>query len=128
MFLKREAELLVSAARKTDPAQRFALSMGSRLILAVDITARAGTGTLTPSLVMLINKVGAAVTLWTAGSPIDSSNTTVLYEFSNAGELEAVAGYTEQVQMLLPANMRLNVAHSDGTNAITYSAHIVEIP
>ena len=128
MFLKREVEVLASGARKTDPAQRFALSMGSRLILAIDITARAGTGTLTPSLVMLINKVDAAVTLWTAGAAIDSSNTTVLYEFSNAGELEAVAGYTEQVQMLLPANMRLNVAHSDGTNAITYSAHIVEIP
>lgn len=124
---KQELLLLASAARIATTTFDFRVPQGAGGILVVDVTARAGSTTLTPKLTMLSDDADYAWTfdLWTATAAINSADTTKTYAFYPGAE-DTDADYTEEVNMVLPVKCRLTVTHSD-TDSITYSAHFVAV-
>ena len=123
---KQELLLLASAARIATTTVNFRVPQGAGGILVVDVTARAGSTTLTPKLTMLSEDEDYTWTfdLWT-GTAINSADTTAAYAFYPGAE-DTDADYTEEVNMVLPAKCKLTVTHSD-TDSITYSAHFIAV-
>jgi hypothetical protein len=117
-----ETTLLASAARTATTNSADQVNYNHRgLILFVDVTARAGTTTLTPSL-QVKEPVGSNyITVWTAAAAINSADTTIAYLFYPSGLTDAANLYTEAVDLVLSRTWRLVMTHSDGSS-ITYSA------
>ena len=120
-YSNSEITLLASAARTATTATAAQTNTTGRgLILYVDITARAASTTLTPSLQTKDPVGGEWITIWTAAAALNSSNTTVAYSFYPSPSADAANLYTEAVDLLLPRTWRINVVHSDA-NGVTYS-------
>lgn len=124
---KLEILLLASAARLATNTVDFFVPQGCGGILVIDVTARAGATTLTPKLSGISTNANYAwvIDLWTGGA-INSDDTTAAYVFYPGAE-DTNATYTQEVDMVLPAKVRLTMTHSN-TDSITYSAHFITLP
>jgi len=113
------AVLLESTARTTSTTStELTNHWWPGAILVLDLTGRAGSTTLTPTLTIVEQSTGATFDAWTATAAIDSDDTTVAYLFRpGAG---SGSSFTEAVPLALPSKWRVTVAHSDG-DPITYS-------
>lgn len=123
-----EVTLLSSAARtattnSSDQDNRFYWG----LILFLDVTTRASSTTLTPGL-QVKEPIGSNyITIWTATSAINSSDTTVAYLFYPSPNADAKALYTEAVDLIIGKTWRIVMTHGD-TNSITYSVSASMLP
>lgn len=116
-----ELTLLASAARTaTTPTPDQTNYNWRGLVLFIDVTARAGATTLTPSLQIKDPIGGDYITVWTAAAAINTADGSFAYLFYPSPLADAAELYTEAVDLTIPRTWRVNVVHSDGSS-ITYS-------
>lgn len=113
--------LLASAARTATTPTPDQTNYNHRgLALFINVTARVGTTTLTPSL-QVKDPVGAEYhTVWTAAAAINTADGLAVYLFYPSALADAAELYTEAVDLTVPRTWRVNVVHGD-TDSITYS-------
>lgn len=117
---QEEIALLASAARTATTSANLTLYNNCAVLLVVDVTARAGATTLTPSLVMGQSGFVANKTIWTAAAAINTASGTTMYVFWPLPTNGSPTGYAEVINAALFREMQVTITHSDGSS-ITYS-------
>lgn len=124
-----EVTVLAVSARVTSTNSSAVINYNhSGMALFVDLSARAGTTTLTPTIQIQEPISSTWVSIWTAAAPINSSDTTVVYSFhpGNPGT-DAASLYTEEVEIVLPRTWRMSMEHLD-TDSVTYQVSASMVP
>jgi hypothetical protein len=111
--------LLANAARTAAATADVVLYNHRGIVIFIDVTARAGTTTLTPKVSVKDPVSGVYIDVWTAAAPIDTADATFAYLFYPQ-IAPAATTYTEELDTTLARDVRLTVTPSD-TDAVTYS-------
>lgn len=119
-MFNEDKTLLASAARTATVEVGESNNRHRGMILVVNITARAGATTLTPSLQVLDPVSGRAITIWTAAAVIDTGDATIAYLFYPSPNTDAASLYQEAVDLVVPTRWQLTMVPSDA-NSVTYS-------
>jgi hypothetical protein len=113
-----EVTLLASAARTADTASADQTNYNHRgAIIWVDVTARAGSTTMTPYVQVKDPATDQYNTGW-GGSAIDTADGTRVYYFYPGAS--TTASFSDETCLAFPRTWRFFLDHSD-TDSITYS-------
>lgn len=112
-----EFTLLASGARTAianSPAQENLYHKG--MILFIDVTVDAASGSITPNIVMTPS-IGTAKIIWTAAAPIAATGQFAYVFYPSA---EDAGSYTEQQELVIPPDWLFRMTVAD-TDSLTYS-------
>lgn len=130
---ERFVALLPSAAYTATPDQKqlnFTEDIDA-IVLVVNATSVAASGSVTPKIEGVDPETGATYPILTATGTaiVDTTNTAVTYAYrvgqSLPGGVDGTNKQSQSANDIVPPTVRITFTHADSTNSFTYSATLL---